>query len=51
MTEAPYERPTRLMQHVSNDDLETAIGPLVGAMLAIGLVLLGAGAVVIALAF
>jgi hypothetical protein len=51
MADAPYERPARLMQHTSNDDLETAIGPLIGAMLAIGLTLLGAGALVVALAF
>ena len=51
MADTPYERPERLMQHVSNDDLETSIGPLVGAMLAAGLVLLAAGALVVALAF
>ena len=51
MPEERYERPARLMQHVSTDDLETTIGPLVGAMLAVGLVLLAAGAVVVALAF
>jgi hypothetical protein len=39
------------MQHVSNDDLETAIGPLVGAMAACALVLIAAGVVVVALAF
>ena len=51
VTEERYERPARLMQHVSTDDLETTIGPLVGAMLAVGLVLVAAGAVVVALAF
>ena len=51
MTDAPSERPSRLMQNVSTDDLETTIGPLVGAMTAIALVLIAAGVVVVALAF
>ncbi len=51
MAEQPYERPERLMQHVSTDDLETSIGPLLGAMAAVALVLIAAGVVVIAMAF
>ena len=51
MDEARYERPARLMQHTSTDDLETSIGPLVGAMFAIALVLIAAGVVVVAFAF
>ncbi len=51
MNDAPYERPARLMQNVSTDDLETTIGPLVGAMTAIALVLIAAGVVVVAMAF
>ena len=49
--ETPYERPARLMQHVSNDDLETSIGPLLGAMAAVGVTLIAAAVLVIAFAF
>ena len=49
--DAPYERPARLMQNVSNDDLETAIGPLLGAMAAVGFVLIAAAVLVVAFAF
>ena len=51
MADAPYERPERLMQHVSNDDLETSIGPLLGALAAVALALIGAGVLVVAFAF
>ena len=51
MDETPYERPARLMQHVSNDDLETSIGPLVAAMAACAMVLIAAGVLVVAFAF
>ena len=51
MAETPYERPQRLMQHVSSDDLETSIGPLAGAMAAVALVLIAAGVLVVAFAF
>ena len=51
MPDTPYERPDRLMQHVSTDDPDVAIGPLLGAMAACALTLVGAGAVVVALAF
>jgi hypothetical protein len=51
MQETPYERPAHLMQNVSTDDLETTIGPLVGAMVAVALTLIAAGVAVVAFAF
>ena len=51
MPDEPYERPPRLMQHVSSDDLETSIGPLLGAMAAVALTLIAAGVLVVVTAF
>ncbi len=51
MAETPYERPERLMQHVSNDDVGTSIGPLAAAMAAVAMTLIAAGVLVVAFAF
>ena len=51
MAETPYERPERLMQHVSSDDLGISIGPLAAALATTAIVLLAAGVLVVAFAF
>ncbi len=51
MAEEHYERPARLMQHTSTDDLATSIGPLLGALAAVALTLIATGVVVVVFVF
>ena len=45
------DRPARLMQHTQTDDTEASVGPLMGALGAIALVLIASAVIVIAFAF